>query len=191
MERVVHKVRGTEDHGANPLGSVDYWALPVKDGRGGSRRAGSEGRQRDEGTLGHENPWGLQEPGSISRMAKGRQLDKGRKTQARANNSLWPPGEGGNLRRAVGAGGWGHHPGGWLLHAQGSWKGKKLVQRESEAVSTGGRRRSDVSQVQEGKHDIQKWMKQVGREESIIFLKIVTKPWYGAIPVRGCNTTTS
>ena len=54
---------------------------------------------------------------------------------------------------------------------------------EIKAALTGGIRGIDERQV---------WgLKQVGQEESRIVVKIATDPRYGAVPVRGCNTTTN
>ena len=91
---------------------------------------GDRGRQSEEGTLGWENPWGLQGPGCMSRTSKGGQLDEGRQSHASMKNSLWPPRKGGKRRRAVEASGWGSRPGGWLLWAWESWGREVGTKRE-------------------------------------------------------------
>ena len=81
----------------------------------------------------------------------------------------------------------------WMVTPRpGELGGVEAGETKIKAASTGGRQRIDGSQVRGGrKREIQKRLKQVGQEESRIFVKIVTEPTYGAVPAQGWNTTTS
>ena len=57
------------------------------------------------------------------------------------------------------------------------------MQRESEVASTGVIQERNRSQVRGEKQEIQKQLKQVGQEESIIVVNIATEPMYGVLPV--------